>query len=162
MSLHNKDAQNRCFGREKEMIEVKAFLNKNPHQVLVIAGANESGKSRFVSEMLRDLNTSRGITYIQSSQLGVDSVSTLTHAIVDAFSLKWLSMRYALVDVLPFAGSEIVVMKERFSERDSNQGLRVITQALKENAASSTSRDRLPIIVIDGIGEGASGWINSP
>lgn len=162
MSLNNKDSENRCFGREKEMIEVNAFLNKNPHQVLVIAGANESGKSRFVSEMLRELNTSRGITYIQLAQLGVDSVSTLTHAIVDAFNLKWLSMRYALVDVLPFAGSEIVVMKERFSERDLNQGLRVITQALQENAASSKSRDRLPIIVIDGIGEGASGWINSP
>eukprot|EP00547_Thalassionema_nitzschioides_P012314 CAMPEP_0194258352 /NCGR_PEP_ID=MMETSP0158-20130606/41129_1 /TAXON_ID=33649 /ORGANISM="Thalassionema nitzschioides, Strain L26-B" /LENGTH=698 /DNA_ID=CAMNT_0038997743 /DNA_START=121 /DNA_END=2214 /DNA_ORIENTATION=- len=154
--------QKACFGREKELQEMKILLNKDPDQVILVAGANESGKSRFVSEMLRDLNTSRGITYIHLSQLGVDSVSTLAHAIVDAFNLQWLSMRYALVDVLPFAGSEIVVMKERFSERDLTQALRVITQALKRNAASSTKYNRLPIIVVDGIGEGESGWINSP
>lgn len=151
-----------CFGREKEMLEVKTLLDKDPHQVVLVAGSNDSGKSSFVAEMLRDLKTNRGITYVYLSQFGVDSVSSLTQAIVDAFNLQWLSMRYALVDVLPFAGSEIFVMKERFSERDLDQALRVLTQALKKVATSRNKHKIRPIIVIDGIGEGGSGWINSP
>lgn len=97
-------------GRQQQLAEVRAILSSAPHQIVVVAGTNESGKSRFVEETLRSLSLHRGVTYIQLAQI-VDSLSTLTHALVRAFDLRWLQMRHALVDVLPFAGSEILVMK---------------------------------------------------
>jgi hypothetical protein len=100
-------------GRQQQLAEVQALLNNPPHQIVVVAGTNESGKSRFVEETLKGLSLSRGITYIQLAQV-VDSLSTLTHAFVRAFDLRWLQMRHSLVDVLPFAGSEILVMKGSF------------------------------------------------
>lgn len=97
-------------GRQQQLAEVRELLSNPPHQIVIVAGTNESGKSRFVEETLRSLALNRGITYIQLAQI-VDSLSTLTHAFVRAFDLRWLQMRHSLVDVLPFAGSEILVMK---------------------------------------------------
>ena len=152
------------IGREKKLEEVRTILSEAPLQIVVVAGANESGKSRFISEILRTVDPRRGITFIQMAQV-VDSLSTLAQSLVLAFDLQWLQMRYALVDVLPFAGSEILVMKERFSDRDLVQALLVATEALKKHQAKHNSllnknRPR-PVIVIDGFGEG-SGWIRSP
>lgn len=148
------------IGREQQLSEVKDLISKEPHQIVVVAGTNESGKSRFVAEVLRDVPLSHGVTYIQLAQI-VDSLSTLTHALVNSFGLKWLQMRHSLVDVLPFAGSEILVMKERFSDRDLAQALLVITEALKAKAASEKDDpSRRPVIVIDGLGEGST-WIRS-
>ncbi|CAB9501724.1 expressed unknown protein [Seminavis robusta] len=145
------------IGRERQLNEVTTLLSSAPHQIIVVAGANESGKSRFVSEIVKSVPLQRGITYLQLAQVA-DSLSTLTHALVRAFDLRWLSMRHSLVDVLPFAGSEIMVMKERFSDRDLAQALLVITEALKAKAASSNQQR--PVILIDGLGEG-SAWIRS-
>ena len=153
------------------MAEVSSLLDKEPSQIIVIAGGNEAGKSRFVSEMLqsqRHLSGKRGITYVQLAQL-VDSVSSFTQVLVNAFDLRWLRLRHALVDVLPFAGSEILVMKERFGDRDLAQGLAVITDGLKRNAsaanaASDTRNNSLaarPVIVIDGFGEGPGQWMST-
>lgn len=91
----------------------------------------------------------------------VDSVNAFTQVFVDAFDLKWLQLRHALVDVLPFAGSEILVMKERFSDRDLAQALVVITDALKRYAKESGPKKPKPLIVIDGIGEGSRRWMDS-
>lgn len=119
-----------------------------------------------MSEILRNTALERGIVYIQLAQM-VDSLSTLTHALVRAFDLQWLHMRHSLVDVLPLAGSEILVMKERFSDRDLAQALLVVTAALAAKASSEQrhqnkdDNDALrPVIVIDGLGEGSS-WIRS-
>ena len=98
------------------------------------------------------LSKNQGVTYIQLAQI-VDSLSTLTHAIVKSFQLTWLHMRHALVDVLPFAGSEILVIKERFSDRDLVQALLVVTDALQQHAAASNGPR--PVIVIDGLWEKA-------
>merc|ERR1740124_861630 len=149
------------LGRDKELAEVNNLLEKDPHQVILVAGANESGKSHFVSEVLRGINNrkKRGVTHIQLAQL-VDSISSFTYILVNAFNLKWLSMRYSLVDVLPFAGSEILVMKERFSDRDLGQALRVITEALKQHSSSSFflyDKKGKPVIVVDGLAE-AKSW----
>ena len=148
-----------CIGRDQQLAEVRALLSSTPHQILVVAGTNESGKSRFVSEILRNVSLTRGVTYIQLAQM-VDSLSTLTHALVRAFDLRWLQMRHSLVDILPVAGSEILVMKERFSDRDLAQALLVVTEALAAKVSSNQKRLR-PVIVIDGLGEG-NGWIRSP
>lgn len=154
------------FGREQPLAEVRNLLSKPPHQILVVAGTNESGKSRFVAEILKGLPLSRGVTYIQLAQL-VDSLSTFTHAFVRSFDLRWLQMRHSLVDVLPFAGSEILVMKERFSSRDLNQSLHVITEALKAKKKAYPHK-ALPVLLIDGLGEASgtetnnSSWIRSP
>ena len=123
------------LGRDKELAEVSSLLNQDPSQIIVIAGGNEAGKSRFVSELLRgdggaSLSSDRGVTYVQLAQ--VDSLSSFTHVLVHAFDLRWLRLRHALVDVLPFAGSEILVMKERFGDRDLATGLLVVTEALKK------------------------------
>ena len=148
------------LGRKHQLNEVRTLLSSPPNQIVVVAGTNESGKSRFVSEILKNLTLQRGITYIQLAQM-VDSLSTLTHALVRAFDLRWLQMRHSLVDVLPFAGSEILVMKERFSDRDLAQALLVVTEALASKAASNKDPRQRPVIVIDGLGEGSS-WIRSP
>lgn len=150
------------YGREGQLKQVNTLLSKDPHQVVLVAGANECGKSQFVAEVLRGVNSDhnidspnkkkRGVTHIQLAQL-VDSVSTFTYMLVNSFNLRWLSMRYSLVDVLPFAGSEILVMKERFSDRDLAQALNVITEALKQHATKKAFPER-PIIVIDGLAEG--------
>ncbi|CAJ1964086.1 unnamed protein product [Cylindrotheca closterium] len=145
-------------GREAQLNQVKTLLSKVPHQVVLVAGVNECGKSQFVSEVLRDVNSSRkekrGVTHIQLAQL-VDSVSSFTYMLVNSFNLQWLSLRYSLVDVLPFAGSEILVMKERFSDRDLASALYVITEALKKHSQRKSKEER-PIIVIDGLAEGKS------
>uniref|UniRef100_A0A7S4NHP1 EF-hand domain-containing protein n=1 Tax=Odontella aurita TaxID=265563 RepID=A0A7S4NHP1_9STRA len=146
------------FGRGNELVEARDLLDKDPYQIIVVAGANEAGKSRFVKELLRQR---RNVTSIQLAQL-VDSVSSLTQVFVDKFDLRWLKMRHALIDVLPFAGSEILVMKERFSDRDLEQALRVVTEALKKVEASRCrSTDPKPVIVIDDMGEGDSEWMRS-
>jgi len=163
--LHNKENQHCAIhcGREAQLNQVKTLLTKAPHQVILVAGVNECGKSQFVSEVLREINginnssssrvQNRGVTHIQLAQL-VDSVSSFTHILVRSFRLEWLSLRYSLVDVLPFAGSEILVMKERFSDRDLAQALNVITQALKKQSQRNLSEQERPIIVIDGLAEG--------
>jgi hypothetical protein len=206
---HHSNTSSSLIGREDQLAQVQALLqNPSPHQIVVVAGPNESGKSRFVSELIRriqnDPTTStttnntqqqqqqqqqqhhhqqQGVTYIQLAQTTiVDSLSTLTHAFVDAFDLRWLQLRHALVDVLPFAGSEILVMKERFSDRDFVQALSVVTKALEgiadaedeaevaeaasNNNTASTRRRRRPppVIIVDGLGESGggsagSGWI---
>jgi len=149
-------------GREWELTEVACVLARPPAQIVVVAGGNEAGKSRFVAELLareRGRNSrARGVTHVQLAAL-VDSVSTFAGVLVDAFDLRWLRLRHALVDVLPFAGSEILVMKERFSDRDLVQGLGVITDALKQHAARGGAP---PVIVIDGLGEGAGRWMGTP
>ena len=155
----------KLIGREAQFEEVRSLLSSNPpHQILVVAGPNESGKSHFVSSLMQTIDPNKqGVTYIQSAQI-VDSMSTLTQAFVKAFHLQWLQLRYSLVDVLPFAGSEILVMKERYSERDLAQALDVITEALKQNAKQKRRQRKahlLPVIVIDGLGEGSS-WFRSP
>ena len=152
------------LGRDKELAEVSSLLNQDPSQIIVIAGGNEAGKSRFVSELLRgdggsSLSSDRGVTYVQLAQL-VDSLSSFTHVLVHAFDLRWLRLRHALVDVLPFAGSEILVMKERFGDRDLATGLLVVTEALKKNAEENPTKPR-PVIVIDGLGEGQGSWMGS-
>lgn len=141
---------------------MSSLLDQEPSQIICIAGGNEAGKSRFVRELLKGTKhiTNRGVTLVQMAQL-VDSVSSLTHVFVDAFDLRWLQLRHALVDVLPFAGSEILVMKERFSDRDLAQALVVITEALKQNAKESGNDKSRPVIVIDGIGEGPKRWMDS-
>jgi hypothetical protein len=149
----DKDSEERTYGRETQLKEVKTLLAKDPHQVILVAGANESGKSHFVLELLRGIKRV-GVTHIQLAHL-VDSVSTFTYSLVNHFDLRWLKMRYSLIDVLPFAGSEILVMKERFSDRDLAQALRVITEALKRHASSSLKYKKgRPVIVIDGLAEG--------
>lgn len=129
--LHKDQQSVTHRGREAQLNQVKTLLSKDPHQVVLVAGVNECGKSQFVSEVLRGVNSSRkkkrGVTHIQLAQL-VDSVSSFTYILVNSFNLQWLSMRYSLVDVLPFAGSEILVMKERFSDRDLASALNVITE----------------------------------
>eukprot|EP00977_Amphora_coffeiformis_P012612 scaffold3181_cov167-Amphora_coffeaeformis.AAC.1 len=152
------DDERPLVGRQHQLDEVRALLSHAPHQIVVVAGTNESGKSRFVSEILKNLPLHRGVIYIQLAQM-VDSLSSLTHALVRAFDLRWLQMRHSLVDVLPFAGSEILVMKERFSDRDLAQALLVVTEALAKAASNKDPRQR-PVIVIDGLGEGSS-WIRS-
>ena len=163
------------LGRDKELAEVSNLLGQDPSQIIVIAGGNEAGKSRFVSELLRDgagkskgkskndalhcLSADRGVTYVQLAQL-VDSLSSFTHVLVHAFDLRWLRLRHALVDVLPFAGSEILVMKERFGDRDLATGLLVVTEALKRNVEDNPTKPR-PVIVIDGLGEGHGSWMGS-
>ena len=158
------------LGRDKELAEVSTLLSQDPSQIIVIAGGNEAGKSRFVSELLRggvgkgkgkvnSLSSDRGVTYVQLAQL-VDSLSSFTHVLVHAFDLRWLRLRHALVDVLPFAGSEILVMKERFGDRDLATGLLVVTEALKKNAEENPTKPR-PVIVIDGLGEGQGSWMGS-
>lgn len=149
------------LGRDKELAEVMSLLDKEPSQLIVIAGGNESGKSRFVRELLKGTQQDRrGATLVQLAQL-VDSVNSFTHVFVDAFDLRWLQLRNALVDVLPFAGSEILVMKERFSDRDLAQALLVVTEALKKNAKESSPDKPRPVIVIDGLGEGPRQWLDS-
>ena len=168
IAANHKDTVSPCplIGRESQLGEIQALLSSNsPRQIIVVAGPNESGKSRFVSEIIKTIDPSeQGVTYIQLAQI-VDSLSTLTYAFVRSFNLRWLQMRYALVDVLPFAGSEILVMKERFSSRDLVQALMVITEALKQHAIVESAQKnnncknrRLPVIIVDGLGEG-SGWI---
>ena len=160
------------LGRDKELAEVSSMLSQDPSQIIVIAGGNEAGKSRFVSELLRggagkgkeidvlhSLSADRGVTYVQLAQL-VDSLSSFTHVLVHAFDLRWLRLRHALVDVLPFAGSEILVMKERFGDRDLATGLLVVTEALKKNVEENPTKPR-PVIVIDGLGEGQGSWMGS-
>jgi len=166
------------LGRDKELSEVSNLLSQDPSQIIVVAGGNEAGKSRFVSELLRGcggkcnnhdntsththqhrLSADRGVTYVQLAQL-VDSLSSFTHVLVQAFDLRWLRLRHALVDVLPFAGSEILVMKERFGDRDLATGLLVVTEALKQNAEDHPAKPR-PVIVIDGLGEGQGSWMGS-
>ena len=151
-----------CIGRDRQLDQVNNLLKNPPHQIIVVAGTNESGKSRFVAECLRSLPPARGVTYLNLSTV-VDSLSTLTHAFVRSFDLRWLQMRHALVDVLPFAGSEILVMKERFSSRDMAQALYVINEALKLSGQKINSKER-PVIIIDGLGEdnSGSGWIRTP
>lgn len=53
--------------------------------------------------------------------MGSNTTSTLSglvEQVVDTFGCRWLDFRSALVDVLPFAGGEILVMKERFDSRE--------------------------------------------
>ncbi len=153
------------LGRDKELAEVSNLLSQDPSQIIVIAGGNESGKTKLVSELLRSagkahrLSADRGVTYVQLAQL-VDSLSSFTQVLVHAFDLRWLRLRHALVDVLPFAGSEILVMKERFSGRDLAAALLVATEALKQNADENPTKPR-PVIVIDGLGEGHGSWMGS-
>ena len=154
------------LGRDKELAEVSNLLSQDPSQIIVIAGGNEAGKSKFVSELLRAecgktqrLSADRGVTYVQLAQL-VDSLSSFTQVLVHAFDLRWLRLRHALVDVLPFAGSEILVMKERFSGRDLAAALLVATEALKQNADENPTKP-CPVIVIDGLGEGHGSWMGS-
>mmetsp|Transcript_27578 Transcript_27578/g.58905 ORF Transcript_27578/g.58905 Transcript_27578/m.58905 type:complete len:757 (+) Transcript_27578:83-2353(+) len=156
------DNSGEFLGRDKELAEVSSLLDQKPTQIIVIAGGNEAGKSRFVRELLKGTqhDTNRGVTLVQLAQL-VDSVSSFTHVFVRAFDLRWLQLRHALVDVLPFAGSEIFVMKERFSDRDLAMALVVITDALKQYAEESGPDTPRPVIVIDGIGEGPQRWMDS-
>ena len=155
--LLSTNSKQKTIGRQDQLNQVLTLLNNNPHQIIVVAGTNESGKSRFLTDILQSIPASeRGITFLQLAQI-VDSLSTLTQAFVKAFGLHWLDLRHALVDVLPVAGSEILVLKERYSDRDLVQGLLVVTEALK---SSSKNNKKKPIIVMDGLGEG-SGWIRS-
>lgn len=94
-SLRTGHNNKTLIGREQQLAEVKDLISKEPHQIVVVAGTNESGKSRFVAEVLRDVPLSHGVTYIQLAQI-VDSLSTLTHALVNSFGLKWLQMRHSL------------------------------------------------------------------
>mmetsp|Transcript_52624 Transcript_52624/g.111767 ORF Transcript_52624/g.111767 Transcript_52624/m.111767 type:complete len:676 (+) Transcript_52624:308-2335(+) len=152
--LGEPNSSGEFLGREKELAETISLLDQEPFQIIVLAGKNEAGKSRFIRELLRGAEyhaADRGVTLLQLAHV-VDSVSTFTHVFVDAFDLRWLQLRHALVDVLPFAGSEILVMKERFSDRDLRACLMVITDALKRNAKEHPDKPR-PVIVVDGMGE---------
>jgi len=148
------------LGREKELDETRSLLDEAPSEIIVIAGKNEAGKTCFLRELLKDHTTHRhGVTHIQLAHL-VDSISSFTHVFVNAFDLRWLQLRHMLVDVLPFAGSEILVMKERFSSRDLRACLGVITDALKRNAKEHPDKPR-PVIVVDGLGEFPRRWMDS-
>lgn len=147
-------------GRERQRKEIETLLAKDPHQLILVAGGNEAGKSFFISDLLNGLDKDRNYTHIQLAQL-VDSISNFTYILVESFNLSWLAIRYSFIDILPFAGSEILVMKERYSDRDLAQALRVITAALKRHNANSTTNsirksnnNKKPIIVIDGLDEG--------
>jgi len=151
------------IGIENQLSEVRKLFSGSPKQIIVIAGVNEAGKSRFIAECVASVPVERGVTYINLSTMS-DSLSTLTHAFVMAFNLQWLHMRHSLIDMLPFAGSEILVMKERFSGRDLTGCFYVITEALQQVQSVERKKDsELPVIFVDGLGDdNGSGWIRSP
>ena len=60
------------------------------------------------------------------------SLSGITEAFAGAFGCSWLDYRSAMVNVLPFAGGEILVMKERFSETDLHMALETVEKALTQ------------------------------
>ena len=146
-----------CFGRVGELAEAEVVLRGDPEQIIVVAGSNEAGKSIFVSKLLSGREK---VTVVRLAQL-LDSTSSLTEVFVEKFGLRWLHLRHMLVDMLPFAGSEILVMKERFSGRDLEQALRVASDALKRLDSSSKPSTPKPVIVIDGLGEGDKEFMRS-
>ena len=115
------------FGRDKELLSMQQRLSGKPSEFIIVAGPNDVGKEYFLRELLHDRN------YVKKLQLGTDTTATISgmvEQIVDVFGCQWLDYRSALVDVLPFAGGEILVMKERFSERDLQTSLQAVKGAL--------------------------------
>ena len=156
-SQTTKKSSTSIFHRSAQSTQMQALFEKPPHQIVVVAGGNESGKTRFVAELLQRCQSP--IVHVPLAPT-VDSLSTLTHVLLRSFHLQWLAMRHALVDILPFAGSEILVMKERFSARDLSTALEVITAALEEKKRSSHHPSRRPVIIMDGLGEFSGNWIS--
>jgi hypothetical protein len=88
---------------------VKARLRARPSEFIVVAGPNDAGKETFLREVLEDRDK---ITQVDLAKVS-SSLSGITEAFAGAFGCHWLDYRSALVNVLPFAGGEILVMKER-------------------------------------------------
>ena len=151
-------SKDKSFGHSKELLAIQQRLQGNPSEFIIVAGPNDCGKEYFLRELLHARKL------VKKLDMGSNTTSTLSglvEQVVDTFGCRWLDFRSALVDVLPFAGGEILVMKERFSERDLLTSLNAVRCALtnikvkqtkqmqqEQGDNDSSVRTQVPVIVL--------------
>lgn len=117
-------SERRCVGRDSEMNALQRELSLMPRHISVVCGPNEAGKTRLLSSVLRDRPATRLVDLLGRP---IASANDLVRALVRGFNAEWLHIRLAAVSMLPVAGSEVLVLKERYSVDDLHDVLEVAT-----------------------------------
>jgi hypothetical protein len=147
----------RVFGQDKVLQRLRDFLSSTPRQVCLVSAPNNAGKTHIVRAALEERAKT---VFISLSRFPVTSVSNLVQSVTSQLDIKLLSIRKVLTDLLPFAGGEVLVMKERQTVEDLKDSLDVVTAAL-ERIQADEPKDESPVIVFDGITDTYAAWQQS-
>jgi hypothetical protein len=139
---------NRVFGQDDVLTKLRDFLASTPRQVCLVSAPNNAGKTHIIRSSLEGRSKT---VFISLSRFPVTSVSNLVQSVTSQLGIKLLSIRKILTDLLPFAGGEVLVLKERQTVEDLKDSLDVVTAALERIQADDPNSNESPVIVFDGI-----------
>ncbi|KAK3233606.1 hypothetical protein CYMTET_56112 [Cymbomonas tetramitiformis] len=154
----NKDHR-RAYGKKEDVVVLQRHCDSPPKQICVVVGNNDSGKTTVVREVLR----TRDFTiHINLNKRPVTSTSGFIQAITEGMHVQYLVLRSLLTDLLPFAGGEILVLKERYCVHDLKAALTVVGDALEKLKQQRRNNGDIPVLYLDGIGDNLHSWQVSP
>lgn len=90
----------------------------------------------------------------------ISEIHDLVMEFVQECGCRWLNTRRLAVECLPVAGSEVLVLKERFTLQDLKRMLATVTQALE--MVKEQGSGTVPTVVVDGLFTGTQPWVQTP
>jgi len=143
------------FGVDEQEELLQRYCDSPPKQVCMLVGCNDGGKTALMSQILSNRPNA---VHVNFQSHAVTGVSSFAKVITEAFEIKYLKLRNLLTSALPFAGGELIVMKEKLSMRDMKDMLQVATSALERLKDGGGHKEHVPVIYFDGIGENLNQW----
>jgi len=149
------------FGKENEVQAIRAFVDGVPNRIGFVVGCNDSGKTAVMREVIagKGAPKARHTVHVDLASSPVTNVGAFVDLITSQLGVTYLGLRTLLTDASPFAGGEILVMKERQTVSDLKESLDVVTAALEEVARKPGAAKRPPpLLYFDGIGFNLEDW----
>ena len=148
------------YGKEGEVAAIRAFVDGVPNRIGIVVGCNDSGKTAVMREVIAGAGSAaRHSLHVDLASSPVTNVGAFVDLITSQLGVAYLGLRTLLTDASPFAGGEILVMKERQTVSDLKESLDVVTAALEEVARKPGAAKRpAPLLYLDGIGHNLEDW----
>jgi len=151
----------RTQGHQHTISALQSYIESAPKQLAVVVGSNEVGKTTIMKEVLAGRDST---VHVELGSQPITCLSDLVSSFAKHLGIDYLGVRTLLTTVLPFAGGEIFVLKERLSLHDLKEALNVTTASLermrRENAGGGSAPT--PVVYIDGLHDNIRGWQGEP